>query len=503
MISEDKIVCTVGEYVRGTIQSINKPDIERVVDNYRKNVTQKFIPKEDDEIDDIPLWDGVYASVKYDGEFNVFCYKEGEYSFFMNSPNHRVVYGMPVNEDINEIMEDNDIEKAFIAGELIACPSGDFTEYGKVYDFSRIARAPENEEQLEKIGFRVFDVIHLNGESLLETREYGERFEIIKDMIGADQSERLAVVDAIHTKDKTQLKDFYDQEVEGKGAEGLVVRLKGRSSIGHKVKPVLSLDVVLMGMVNGNPGSRLGTDQVASTILGLRYPDGTYQIVTKCGGGLPDEERRKMWNDAEFVHTKGFTETSNDGRAYRMCKPEKVVKIKYGDLIETKSDMDYIMKNVLQYDEEDESWEVIRRVPFVSLRHPRFPEEYLRTDKSVDTVEDVRVSQITDRTTILEDLQAERIGKDLPQAQVLDRVVYRKKNKIRKLMLIETNKQDFGYLPFVVYYIYYTPDAKNKVQRKAKGLRDYEKAKMIFDKIRADEMDTGGDPKRGWKQVTP
>lgn len=312
-LAEELIENSFGTYVRGNPNTLPYMELIQKVDNYKKNVCQRLIPWRFEKIPKI-RGEELYASVKVDGEYNIFYYNEAtEDSFFSNSPTHRIYTGLPVNEDLNSIMKNNKIKSIILGGELCATTTDpiDFNARLRVCDLIHYCRNPQSKEDLERIGFKVFDLIELNGQNWL-IKPFKERFDKLKSLFS--ESGRASLVVSKIIQGTKELQEYYEEYVVKTGHEGIVVRTEGA---GYKIKPVHTIDVAIIGISAGRPGTRLSKDQVASTLVALRKPNGMYHILTRVGGGLTDDQRRELWKKFMVVKLEGFlAPTRSDGRVY-------------------------------------------------------------------------------------------------------------------------------------------------------------------------------------------
>ena len=146
------------------------------VDNYRKHIAQRFITRREA---DIPTLTGneFIVSVKVDGAFSGYYYnKSSHHSFFFNIPQHRVYIGLPVSKDIEDLLQRHDINEILLVGELFASTHQpiDFTKRSRIYELAHYRRNPSSEDDLNRIGFQVFDVISIDGEEWIKkhTKDY-------------------------------------------------------------------------------------------------------------------------------------------------------------------------------------------------------------------------------------------------------------------------------------------------------------------------------------------
>jgi len=276
-----KIEKTIGGYILGAPNSLSRPDLIAIADNYRRTISQKFLSRYEKEIKGI-RGTNMVISVKVDGIYVVFFYKEGEYSFFTNSPTHRVFMGLPVHTELETILKAKGITEAIIPGELfgISNPATNgFNGRARVYDFTHLSQSPREPGELEQIGFRAFDLISLNGKDYLG-EFYDKRLDALTKLLTT--SDRAGMITHKIVNTPQEIQDFFTEYVTKQGHEGIVVRL---GDTGYKIKPVHTMDVVIIGVAAGRYGTKIREDQVSTTLVALRYQDGTYQVLSSVGGG--------------------------------------------------------------------------------------------------------------------------------------------------------------------------------------------------------------------------
>jgi len=515
-IKVDKIDFQLGEYIRSQPECINNTRIIAAVDNYKHNFSQKLYslhPKILSEFrDKTAKWDignKLYVSIKVDGEGMFFVYNANENanngdnyrSYFCNASKHRVYVGLPANCDLENIMEQKGIRNCIIPGELFAAPltngnnRPNFNGRSRVAELNHCLRNPDNKTELERIGFRIFDLIELNKKKWLE-KTYHSRFRKLKSIF--PETGRVALVQT-QILDSQNLYEFYHQVVEVGGAEGIVIK-NPENYRGNKVKPIRTIDAVILGAVSGREDSRINSNQIDVALTGLRYPDGSYQILGRVGGGLDDEQRKNIWNKLEFVDSS-YIGVTHDGRAFRMVKPVIVAQLEYLDAYTADREDNLIYKSSLYYDENDHRWEIIKPMPFVNLISPRFCSEYpIREDKEAN-IFDTRVDQIREFVDL--DLVQNVQALNLPASEILRREIFINKEKVKKFLLWKTNKHEVAKLfpKFVVSFTDYSPDRQNPLQRKVKITNFEDQAEELASNWIESEMISlkTGSLKRGWR----
>jgi ATP-dependent DNA ligase len=108
-------------------------------------------------------------------------------------------------------------------------------------------------------------------------------------------------------------------------------------------------------------------------LLGVVRSDGSAQVLCRVGGGFTDENRREMLSDLQdMVVDSEYAEVNSDHVAYQMVKPKWVVEISCLDLISQNTRGGPVNRMVLNWNSKDERYEVVRRLPLVSVISPQF-----------------------------------------------------------------------------------------------------------------------------------
>jgi hypothetical protein len=505
-LSKPQIESQIGDYIIGREHSIPKElkEVGEKATYYKSNIAQRLYFKTEEQIKEI-IGDLFYVSLKRDGIFACFYYNEdiqGKYqSFFVNAPTHRIYLGLPVSKKIEKYLKDKDIKSCLLCGELIASKRDppDFTERCRVYDFTYYSRSPKKPSDVERIGFRVFDVLELNDTKYLEER-YERRYKALAILEGLlEDSGKMAGIVETKSLKKGEIKPYYDEALK-EGWEGIVIR---SGNYGYKIKPIQSVDAVVIGFAVGEMGSRIGKDQVSSLLTALRYKDGTYQILTKVGGGLTDLQREELFKRLNplVVKSKGFYPTKSDGRSYHLINPTIVMEIYFLDLI-TDNRGKRIKQNCVVYNENEKEWRIIDRRDFPKLISPRFPNEPIREDKSPESIRDVRISQITDLIDMIP--SHEITPKRKKESQIIYLLIfkkhYRNSDYISKFVALKTEKEHLGYPPYVIAHISYSHGRKDPIKRDMQ-ITFKENIKEVFEDFVSKKMisEGTGSLTRGWE----
>ena len=161
-----------------------------------------------------------------------------------------------------------------------------------------------------------FDVLHAEGDDLID-RPLRDRLEILDAVVGERHIPRVV------TDSADEASVFFETALAA-GHEGVMVKAVDsaydagrRGKAWHKVKPVWTLDLVVLGVEWGH-GRRQGW--LSNLHLGARGPDGSFVMVGKTFKGLTDVMLE--WQTKELL----ARETHRDGITVYV-RPEMVVEI--------------------------------------------------------------------------------------------------------------------------------------------------------------------------------
>jgi hypothetical protein len=287
--------------------------------------------------------------------------------------------------------------------------------------------------------------------------------------------------------------DQFRKWVEGEGEEGVVARSDSAGIF--KIKPLHTLDLAVIGFTESiNEREGLLHDM----LLAVVREDGTFQIVSRVGGGFTEEQR------AEFlVKLKGmvvesdFREVNSDRVAYQMIKPGLVVEIECLDLVSRTSRDNTIDRMVLEWNSKDSKWEGVRSMPLCSLLSPQFLR--FRDDKTASAA-DVRMSQLSDLVEIPEiNRAAEEIK--LPSSTLLKRAVAVKDSRgskmVRKILLWKTNKEEASrdYPAYVLHVTNFSVNRKTPLEFDLRVTKSASQAETMFAELKKELFVTG------WKET--
>jgi hypothetical protein len=521
-LAERKFGKEFGNYWLGPTFSANKR-IQQITDDYKLAFLKKFYSLPPSFINPInkdktyrKLPDDLIVSVKRDGSYFTYVYDihSEPVSVFCNSPNARILYNLPVNRELeqripkinenklgslkellNEIIGENifknfkTIHKIVLAGELFSNVEKE-NDRPRVYDLVKVMFNPESLKELEAIHFDIFDIISINGNSLI-TLPYKKRLDICKLLFSINDENKANIIEH---KTKVKSKDtykLYERWVQKKHHEGIVIHTKYNMS--YKIKPIFNIDAVIIGFVELLKESLLEGDEgaISSLLLALMHEDGSFQELCRMGGGLSYEQRVELFNLLkQDVVKSSFRASKQDGRAFRFVIPKYIVQVDYMDYIIEDSKGKSIQRMNLKF--EDNKWIPIKSIPFVSLISPRYGVMRSEIDKekypSLAYVnpkevryEDVKCKQILDLVPI-DLIGSQEVLENLPKSKILFKVVFEGEwtgyKSGRKIILWQTNKKDLNpsFPNYIVYYGNYSYTRRSPLEQRIYPFNSLDKA---------------------------
>ncbi len=448
----------VGNYLTGKADALTDQALLQRVRMRRRQLGQMTIAVDRDSAKrKIPAGD-YHISRKIDGEFTCLVYSEGE--VFTINPGGTIRTGAPFHDEAKATLDAADVTFAVLGGELYVNRADG--QRPRVHDVVRVARAPEDEDAVASLQFGVFNIYEWDEEE--RSTRYVDLFDRIEALFGSGK--RVHPVETIvGDGHKAVLKQF-KAWVDGEGAEGVVAR---NDTAGvFKVKPRHTIDLAAVGFTEGLD-DRSG--MLHDIMLAVIRNDGTYHIIGRVGGGFSDDQRASMLKMLEeHVVDSDYAEVNSDRVAYRMIRPGIVLEISCLDIIARTSRGNTIDKMVLEWNEEESTWEGVRRLPLCSIISPQFLR--LREDKTC-SVDDIRFAQLTD---IVDIPSADIISEELrlPASEILQRSVATKVMKdatmVRKLLLWKTNKEEQSgdYPAYVLHLTDYSPNRKDPMKHEVR-----------------------------------
>ncbi|MGI9517949.1 MAG: hypothetical protein ACR2NP_12930 [Pirellulaceae bacterium] len=485
LIEKSGLQIRLGSYATANATMLRDPSILPRVQDYRRLSGGRMYPLDRNDIArKIPTAD-FHVSRKIDGEFTV-LYFDSENLFSLN-PGGTVRVGMPWQDEAEKLLRDSGIKQAMFAGELHVDIQED--RRARVHDVVRVARQPGDDDDLNRLRFAVFDIVELDGEP--HQALFAETWSRIESLFG--QGERIQPVESRRADSAHIIENIFAEWVEQEGAEGVVVRSDSAGMF--KIKPRYTLDAAVIGFTESTDDR---TGMMHDVLVAIVRNDGAVHVLGRVGGGFTDDQRREMLSDLkDMVVASEYAEVNSDHVAYQMVKPEWVIEISCLDLIAQTTRGAPVNRMALNWNSGEQRYEVIRRLPLVSVISPQFVRR--REDKSVNP-QDVRIDQIA---AVVEVPMADRDATQmaLPKSEVIRREVYTKELKgemmVRKFLMWKTNKENESdeFPAYVLHYTDFSPNRKVPLAREVRVSNSLEQIEAFWISFKEEYI------KQGWGPV--
>jgi hypothetical protein len=463
-----RVQIKLGEY--GTLPALALSDPTHLsrTQEYRRAMASRMVPLAREDIRKRVPAGEYHVSRKIDGEFTVLIMEGGE--VFSVNPGGTVRVGLPFASEAKALLTQAGLSRALIAGELyVDRPDG---RRARVHDVTRILTAPASAEEIATLRFAAFDLIEPASST------HGDAWKKLTEIFGSGTNVR--PVDAKLARSVDEVINLFDRWVVAEGGEGVVIRNDAAGVF--KAKPRHTLDVVVLGFSEGLDDRR---GMLHDLLVGLMRTDGSFHVLGRVGGGFTDDDRRGMLADLQDMAVASeYTEVNSASVAYKMVRPEWVIEISCLDMVSSTTRGAPIERMVLNWNREGSRWQVLRRLPLVSLISPVYLRK--RSDKSV-TPDDLRLRQVTD---VVDVPMADRTAGDtLAKSEILRREVYTKVMKgqqmVRKLVMWKTNKDAVSnaHPAFVLHLTDYSPNRKNPLERELRVSNSREQIEAFWDEF--------------------
>jgi ATP-dependent DNA ligase len=482
ILNRGMIEIRLGSYGVAPPTALADPQLLPAVQDYRRQAAAQMVPLERSDIQrKLPDAD-YFVSRKVDGEFAAIILRQGQ--VFSLNPGGTVRVGLPAFEEAARMLQQHGVRSAIIAAEFFV--ESEPRRRERVHDVVRIARQPQSAGELDSLHFAAFDLIELDGR--WNPLPYSESWARLNQLLGGGRWVRPVETEQVRTA--REVERLFQKHVEQDGAEGIVAR--SDHSGWFKIKPRHSLDAAVIGFTEAGD-ERVGL--LHDLLLALVRGDGTLQVLCRVGGGFSEDQRRDWLSDLkDSVVDSEYAEVNSDHVAYRMVRPDWVVEISCLDLVSQTTRGAPVNRMTLNWNRQRDAYEVIRRLPLVSVISPQFLRR--REDKRVNP-DDVRVRQVADIVDIpLVHSNASQMV--LPKSQPIRRRVYTKTLKgetmVRKFLMWRTNKEaDSEHFPaYVVHFTDYSPNRQVPLAREVRVSNSLDQIQALWSKLVEENV------KQGW-----
>ena len=466
-----------GDYGFGDVIHLADPSLHATTQSYKRELSTKMHAVSAQDISRIHAARGYLATRKYDGEFCLIFF-DGKKLISVN-PGGTVRIGLPAFEETEKLLKAAKVESCILAGEIYL--QAENFKGLRIHRVVGILRNPDSEDDMKRLGLALFDVVELDSE---KPENLKKKFSFLDKLFG--KGKLVIPVEHVPTKKTDDIMVLLADWVIDKGSEGIV--LQHDTAGWYKIKLRHSLDVAIIGFSEGSD-ERKG--MLHDLLVAVKRNDGTFQELTRVGGGFTDEDRKTIAAEMKRrVVPSDYVAVNNDYVAYEMIRPGPVIEISCLDLITESSRGGPINRMVLKWD--GKRYNAMSRMPLVSVISP----QYIRTRDDKDALEDdVNIRQLTELAPVT---QTETVVEDAAgePSTLLEREVYTKEMKgntmVRKLLLWKTNKEKKAEFPaYVVYLTDFSPNRKNPLERDIRIASTEAAARKHFKRM-AEENFIGG-----------
>lgn len=425
--------------------------------------------------------DPLLVQRKYDGE-GVLIYFDAQYCFSFSAPAGRVRVGYPALQALAEQLRAAGVQRALLRGELYLQATAQGAERrAGVSEVIRVSFSG-GPEDLARLKLAMFDLVMLNGRDLRpQQADYAHTQAQLEQYFGTDESAAVHAVVGQRIAEK-ELAATFQQEI-GAGAEGVVVRRLNRAEA-WKIKPLRSVDAVLIGFVEGEFEGQWG---VASLLTALTYADGEagrwLQTFARVGSGLTDAERVALLDQLRPLQIQApLAMTDSSGREVHFIKPRHVVELHGEDLIHAEGGRAQ-RTQLLSWDDA-EGWRFLGLQVCPRLSFARFVR--LREDKSWSDG-GVRIEQIG------LPMARPALVTSQTSTEVVRREVYAKGEMLRKLVVVR--KEGALSYPWLVYWTDYSARRAEPLKVSVDLAATAERAEAIAAQLLKDNL------AKGWEKL--
>ncbi|HEX4795546.1 MAG TPA: RNA ligase family protein [Humisphaera sp.] len=482
LVDPSRMQMLFGSYAVGKAAAMADPFVPLKAQEYRRNLAARMMALDKASAKEkLPACDCL-VSRKMDGECTLLSVSADDCCSV--NPGGVVRSGLPFMREAVELLGKTKHKQMLLAGELYVARSD---RRPRVHDVSRVARQPQSQDELDQLQFAVFDILDIDDKPAPSA--YSDVYKKIDSVFKSGK--RVHPVETVRAKTLDDVLKHFEKWVEAEGAEGVVIRSDSAGQF--KIKPRISLDVAVLGFTEGTD-DRAG--MVHDMLVGLMRQDNSFHILGRVGGGISEDERREWLSDLKDMSAESNYAEVNDSVAYQMVRPEWVIEMSCLDLINQNTRGSSIDRMVLGFDQPNNSYQSIRRLPLASPISPVFVRR--REDKSIRHA-DLRLHQVSQ---VVEVPMMDRDARQLahPKSELLVREVFTKTLKgnlmVRKLLLWKTNKESEGgnFPAYVAYYTDFSPNRAAPLERDIRVSNSLDQIKELLGAMKGEYIVKGWAP---------
>jgi hypothetical protein len=300
---------------------------------------------------------------KVDGQSVIMDYRDDKAQFA--TLDGRLMWDIPVLNEIESILKKNKISQAQMMGELASMESG------KILGFNQsmsIIRNPGSDKN--KISWHPYQILNMNGKEIPDDLEsYRESWIKIKSLFAG--AKHVKPVDYSEGGSGV-LKKSWDKLVLKEENEGLVIRTKDGKV--YKAKPTFTYDLVIVA-VGDKTGKNWPKKRIGTALMAFMDNNGIFRTAGEVASGFTHVEQTELYSWAQENKV-------GEDNHYVWVRPSKIMEIQWERTT---------IKEMKAYSYSKGKYEPKGKLMSGTIVKPRFIR--WRTDKSV-TPADLRLTQV-------------------------------------------------------------------------------------------------------------
>ncbi len=471
MIDRSKLAMR-GRYGMASSGAVNDHVLMAVATEYENTVMRKIAAVAPTDLasrfaGDDPL----LITHKYDGEGVLVYFEQGQECFAFSAPSGRLRLGLPALDAVAEKLNAAGVNKALLRCELYldAQAAADGSRRAGVSEVIRVS-FNGSDEDLARLRLAVIDAVMIDGKDLRpQLSDFQQTVDQLRELFGSDQAAAVHTIAAEQISEREVPAAF--ERLVTAGAEGAVIRRLNRADT-YKVKPIRSVDALIIGFVEGEFEGQFG---ISSLLTALTY-DGSgepwMQTFTRVGAGLTDAQRVELLDQLRPLQVSApLAMTDSSGREVQFIKPRLVLEMHGEDLIHVDGGKE-LRTQLLSWDEDNDRYQFLGLTACPRFSFARFRQ--IREDK--DWREGgARISQILDRA------DRPTLAPPTEETKVIRREVYAKGEMLRKLVVVH-KAGDLSY-PYLVYWTDYSAKRAEPLKVSTELAATEERAMALAEKL--------------------
>src|SRR4029079_2653655 len=156
-----------GDYCTGEAIYLADPSLHTRAQDYKRQLSSKMRAVSAQDIARIQAGRGYTATRKYDGEMSVLFF-DGKRLLSVN-PGGTVRWDLPQYKEAERLLKAAKVKSCILAGELYV-RAENFTGL-RIHQVVGILRNPKSEEDMDRLGLAIFDVIEADGKRVGELKD--------------------------------------------------------------------------------------------------------------------------------------------------------------------------------------------------------------------------------------------------------------------------------------------------------------------------------------------